>query len=320
MIADRPHPLTRDGLARRVWPFALAVLVAFVSLPFSDVRHPGLVIAAAVVVVAIALGVAIAPVERLPRRLAIAPAVALVVVAFLLREATGGLSNPVDYEVLLMLAVFWVALHGNRAELVIVVLVSAGTFVASVAIAGGGGGDWTKAVLWPTVAAIVGLHTQALVRQVTIQSRSDRLTGLANRARWEEELPRELARARRSAQPLSVALLDIDHFKRVNDVHGHAAGDRVLRDAASAWSAQLRATDLLARYGGEEFALLLHDTDVGEARHVVERIRASMPAGVTCSAGLTALREDDSAGSLVARADEALYAAKRAGRDRSASA
>ncbi len=314
--ADRPHAFAYDGVIRRVWPFALAVVVALASLPFVDVRRPALVIAAGVLVVAMVPGVAFARWERLPRCAAVVPPVVLVVVVFLLREATGGIGNPVDYEALLMLAVLWVALYGDRVELVIVVLVSAGTFAASVVIAGGGGGAWVKAVLWPTVAVIVGLRGSALVRQVTIQSRSDPLTGLANRARWEEELPREVARSRRYAHALSVAVIDIDHFKRINDRDGHAAGDRLLRDAAVAWSAQLRAGDLLARYGGEEFVLLLPGTGLAEARRVVDRVRGSTPAAVTCSAGVTELRADDWPAALVARADEALYAAKRSGRNR----
>lgn len=133
---------------------------------------------------------------------------------------------------------------------------------------------------------------------------------------WQEGLERERARAQRHDQPLCVAMLDLDHFKHFNDTHGHPAGDQLLREVAQTWRSQLRPTDILARYGGEEFALLLPTWPVQIARTVLQRLCATMPGGLTCSAGLAAFDGTETAEALVARADQALYEAKAGGRDR----
>jgi diguanylate cyclase (GGDEF)-like protein len=155
----------------------------------------------------------------------------------------------------------------------------------------------------------------ALYREVGRLARTDALTGVANRRAWDDELPVELARATRYRQPLTAALLDLDHFKAYNDRHGHQAGDRLLKAAAAAWQAKLRKTDLLARYGGEEFAVLLPDCGLGDAMEIAERLRTAQPEG-TCSIGVAAWDGQESAAELIARADLALYAAKAGGRDR----
>jgi diguanylate cyclase len=134
-------------------------------------------------------------------------------------------------------------------------------------------------------------------------------------AAWDDELPRELARAARSGQPLCVALVDLDRFKAYNDRHGHQAGDRLLKAAAAAWESRLRKTDLLARYGGEEFAVLLPDCELENAMAIADRLRTAQPEG-TCSIGVAAWDGREEAIGLVARADRALYAAKEAGRNR----
>jgi diguanylate cyclase len=123
-------------------------------------------------------------------------------------------------------------------------------------------------------------------------------------------------RARRDNVPLSVALLDLDHFKRFNDQHGHQAGDRLLKSATAAWSAVLRSTDLLCRYGGEEFGVLMPGATTEQAGEVLERLRAVTPREQTFSAGLACWDAQGISEELVARADRALYAAKAAGRDR----
>jgi diguanylate cyclase (GGDEF)-like protein/PAS domain S-box-containing protein len=145
---------------------------------------------------------------------------------------------------------------------------------------------------------------------------TDELTGLPNRRAWDLGLDRELARARRQSEVLCVALLDLDHFKRFNDEHGHQGGDSLLREAAGAWGSLLRASDLLARYGGEEFALAFPAWPMEDALVVVERLRAATPKSLTCSAGLAAWDGSESARDLVGRADAALYQAKAEGRDR----
>jgi diguanylate cyclase len=155
-----------------------------------------------------------------------------------------------------------------------------------------------------------------LVSRLEGLARTDPLTGIPNRRVWDEEVPSELERARRSGSPLCVAMLDLDHFKLYNDHNGHQAGDRVLKEVAAAWRSAVRTTDLLARYGGEEFGLLLPACTLDDAIDVVQRMRVATPDEVTCSIGLASWDFRESAADLVRRADEALYDAKASGRDR----
>jgi diguanylate cyclase (GGDEF)-like protein len=140
---------------------------------------------------------------------------------------------------------------------------------------------------------------------------TDPLTGLPNRRAFQERLAAETTRG-----PLTVCLLDVDHFKAYNDTYGHPAGDELLRDLGTAWRDLVRPGDLLARFGGEEFALLLPRCTLSEARPIVERLRHATPHGQTCSAGAACGNPAEGAESLIQRADEALYRAKRAGRAR----
>ncbi len=157
---------------------------------------------------------------------------------------------------------------------------------------------------------------EELLAKVEGMARHDALTGLPNRRLLDEQVPRELARARRGGQPLCLAIVDIDHFKAYNDAHGHLAGDELLRGCAIAWDSELRGSDLLVRYGGEEFLVLLPDTTQEEAAAVVERLRAATPRGQTCSAGIAAWDGVADIDGLISAADAALYRAKDAGRDR----
>jgi diguanylate cyclase (GGDEF)-like protein len=146
-------------------------------------------------------------------------------------------------------------------------------------------------------------------------TRTDDLTGLPNRRAWDEVLVRELAYARRHHAPLSIAMLDLDFFKRYNDEHGHIAGDRLLRHAAHTWRERLRGSDILARWGGEEFALLLPACSGEGAADIVERLRGTLLDGVTFSAGITTAGMDTLPQTLLDAADQALYTAKANGRD-----
>jgi diguanylate cyclase (GGDEF)-like protein len=163
--------------------------------------------------------------------------------------------------------------------------------------------------------AAVTLERMDLLSRLESIARTDDLTGLPNRRAWEEELPRELLRAKRETRPMCVAMIDLDHFKDYNDEHGHQAGDRLLKQAAAAWGEELRATDFLARYGGEEFALALPNCTPEQAIEVAERVRAATPEGETCSIGLATWDGGESAPSLIGRADTALYEAKHRGRN-----
>jgi diguanylate cyclase (GGDEF)-like protein len=155
----------------------------------------------------------------------------------------------------------------------------------------------------------------------------DHLTGVANRRAFVEAAELELNRNRRAPRPTALVLVDADHFKRINDRHGHAGGDAVLRHLGQLLSATFRQVDVVARVGGEEFAVLLPSSDLDAAVAVAERLRAlvaSRPvaydgAHIACtiSAGV-AVCDGDAPGldGLMKRADQALYAAKAAGRDR----
>ena len=187
--------------------------------------------------------------------------------------------------------------------------------------------EWPEKVDEPSeeLSQVIGLLSLegalALERAATLArlervARTDDLTGLANRRAWDEHLSREIARATRTGTSLAVALLDLDHFKLYNDIHGHPAGDRLLKQVASGWTRAIRATDILARYGGEEFAVALPGATEEEAMATLERMRDEMPAEQRVSAGLVFWDGAEGENGLIGRADRALYAAKAAGRDR----
>jgi diguanylate cyclase (GGDEF)-like protein len=166
----------------------------------------------------------------------------------------------------------------------------------------------------------IALERAALLARLQQSANTDELTGLPNRRAWEEQLPRELARARRERQSVCVVMLDLDRFKDFNDREGHQAGDRMLKLCASAWASQLRATDILARYGGEEFSLVLPGCALADGRVLVERLREMTPLEQTLSAGIAVWDGVEPPPALVGRADTALYEAKRTGRNRVVSA
>ena len=166
-------------------------------------------------------------------------------------------------------------------------------------------------------------------RQEREQALTDPLTGLGNRRYFDERGDGVLALARRRGRPFSVLMIDIDHFKRVNDQHGHAVGDEVLRALGNALKASLRGGDVCGRLGGEEFAVALPDEDREGAaataerlRHALERLGASSaaargPIEVTVSIGVAAYPEDgDALEALLRRADKRLFRAKQSGRNR----
>ena len=143
-----------------------------------------------------------------------------------------------------------------------------------------------------------------LVGTIRSQAITDELTGLPNRRHWYHQLDQALARARRSGQPLSILILDLDGFKEINDHQGHAAGDRLLKSVASRWAAALRTTDLLGRTGGDEFAVILELTDDAGAHEVIDRLEHALDGLHRATAGLATWDRHEDADTLVARAEE----------------
>jgi diguanylate cyclase (GGDEF)-like protein len=213
-------------------------------------------------------------------------------------------------------------LHNDIAEFCVAVLVTLGIAVTPITIL----------LAFPLVTVLQRSFRHA---QLVNASRIDSKTGLLNAGTWEREAASEVARAIRTRSPLAVALIDIDHFKAVNDAHGHLVGDRALKAISTTLTVFLREYDLVGRFGGEEFALILPQTRAVDAYRIAERIRAYIAGmlidtggepgedhvSVTVSIGVAALgaRWDTSAAShltdLLAAADVALYRAKRDGRD-----
>jgi diguanylate cyclase (GGDEF)-like protein len=167
--------------------------------------------------------------------------------------------------------------------------------------------------------AVALQHDQLLGRLAELAN-TDTLTGVGNRRSWDDRLGQLMAQARRSGAPLTVAFLDLDHFKVFNDRHGHLRGDALLSTTARRFQAQLREADVLARWGGEEFAVALPGCDGVAAAPMLERLRAAVTHRQTCSVGYATWDGFETPEQLLARADAALYDAKSTGRDRSVAA
>ncbi|HUA07392.1 MAG TPA: GGDEF domain-containing protein [Solirubrobacteraceae bacterium] len=309
--------------------------IAAALLPFALLWLPpghwkaGPLIAAALLTVVIAGMVAVAPWERLSARTRSGLVFAYLIVVALLRVA-GGTSGIAPVA---LLCVFWVGLCGTRRQLWCMLAAITVLFVLPLIIGGPADhppGAWRAAILFIAVSGLIGATGQALVARVREQhlerdrllaqlhdlAHTDPLTGLPNRRAWELELERALAHARRKDESLSLAVLDIDNFKDINDRRGHAEGDSLLIDTARRWSEVLRAEDVLARIGGDEFALLMPGCAEHDAAFVLARIRTSTPVPYSCSVGLAAWHGTETGERLLQRADAALYDAKRNGRDR----
>lgn len=180
----------------------------------------------------------------------------------------------------------------------------------------------------PVVMAtlLLSVVNARLAGQLALQASTDELTGVLNRRALREAAPPFVERSQRAGERLAVLLLDIDHFKSINDTHGHLTGDRVLRELAALLQSELRRDALITRFGGEEFALVLPVPEVAAAVRVAERLRSTIarrafetgngPLQVTASIGLTLLAGEEPLEAALQRADEALYLAKGAGRNR----
>jgi diguanylate cyclase (GGDEF)-like protein len=171
------------------------------------------------------------------------------------------------------------------------------------------------------VLRLLAAQAAAAIEHAALRTRmgslalSDSLTGVGTRRVWDDELPRELARARRGESPVSIAIVDIDHMSAFNMLRGEREGDRLIKETAAMWRGTLREVDLLARLEGTEFGVLLPGCGLGEAVEVLDRLRESTPRGQTASAGVARWDGEEPAELLVARCQDALAAAKESGRN-----
>jgi len=318
-------------MPRRLAPFGGATLLGLgLGLIGSrvDVGELGVSVVLTVALFALALTM---PWPRVPTWRRALPAFGYLLAIGILRDAAGGAGS--GLSALMLLPIFWLALYGTRAQVVAVLVATAVALYLPFVLIGAPAYPatmWRGGALLVAVGAIIGFTVYALIgrlrallaerarliEELETLAGTDPLTGVPNRRAWDDALERTMAAARRSGEPLSVVVLDVDHFKRINDEHGHQHGDRVLKTVAAAWSAELRPGDLLARIGGEEFAALLPSCDAVTASTVAERLRQAMPRGTTSSAGVAQWDGSAEAVAVLAAADEMLYRAKQAGRDR----
>jgi diguanylate cyclase (GGDEF)-like protein len=319
----------RQALGRRRWrlllPSATAAFLPFALLWLPPGRwNAGLVVAAGGLTLVIAVSGLLAPWGRLPGWAPCVPAFAYLIVVALLRAAGG----PSGVAPMVLLPVFWLALSGTRRQLWCLLVGVALVLVGPLILVGGADyppGLWRAGILFVAISGIVGVTIGSLAGRVRDQERArerllarldglahtDSLTGLANRRAWEAELETGLARARASGEPVTIALVDVDSLKAINDAYGHPEGDRLLVRVARSWSAILRPDDVLARIGGDEFAVLLPGRTEAEAADLIARLQARTPSRDRCSVGLATWHRSEPAKALMRRADEALYDAKR---------
>lgn len=251
-------------------------------------------------------------------------ALVYVVAVMLLRHSEGGSAS--GYAPLLLLPIFWTALLGDTLILALVLAAVPVALAAPIMVVGDPSypiDEWRRVVIWSIVAPAVAVTTHELVRserwalaRVSALALTDALTGCLNRRGLHEAAERERGRAARSGEPLSLAILDLDHFKDFNDSYGHEAGDDLLRDAVHAWQGALRTVDVLGRWGGEEFIVILPDASQSNAMLAIDRVRQATPRGQTCSIGVTMWAPNETLTAAVARADIGLYEAKTSGRNR----
>ena len=315
---------------RRLAPFAAAACLPYALLALPETHwHAGQLVLSIALTVLVGAAAIFGDWSRLPAWTRVLPPLGYMVALAILRSAAG--EPNLGVGALTLLPVLWLALYGSRAQLVIALAALLAFFAVPVMLAGGaaypGPGLWV-AVLFAAVAAVVGVTVHGLVDRIRAQSRerdelmarldelahTDPLTGLPNRRAWAGELERALERARRTGEPLTVAMLDLDDFKAFNDTFGHASGDRLLEQTARAWREHLRPDDIVARLGGDEFAILLPACDADDAEQLLPRLLAAAPTRQTYSIGFAQFDGSQSAADLLDAADVALYDVKHGGR------
>jgi diguanylate cyclase (GGDEF)-like protein len=244
--------------------------------------------------------------------------------ALTLMQAYSGGAGSSD-AVLVIMAILWFGLGAGEIEMLAGILVFAACCVMPMVLIGAPAYplSWGHAGLLVLVGMMIALSLRAVTRELeTLAQRFaqeavvDDLTGLLNRRGWRYTAPRELARAARSGNPITLVTLDLDNFKELNDELGHAEGDRALSDTAERIRATLRAGDVVARLGGDEFVALLTNSTLAGSLTAVDRLRASTPNREAFSAGVAVWDRREDLSALLHRSDVALYAAKEAGAGR----
>jgi diguanylate cyclase (GGDEF)-like protein len=288
-----------------------AVGAILASLPFSHYSHRSLaVLLIAAGVATIVTCVEFMMIDRLPAwSIHIDILVGVVFVSVL---AAVGPSAHVNFAVLYIWIAVFAALNFRP---IVASLHIASVGVAYAVVLAVGSGVPNPATDWMSIfgsATILSAVAYGLVGMLRRTSREDPLTRMANRRSWDERIDEELERARRNKTPLSIAVIDIDNLKVVNDREGHQAGDLLLRKFADEWGGTIRGGgDFMARLGGDEFGLLAPGSDGIGIRRVVERLDAIFPNGVSCSIGVATWNGTETAADLFRRADEAMYKIKR---------
>ena len=241
----------------------------------------------------------------------------------LMQSYSGGVAS--GYAVLSMMAMVWFGLQAGDRELAVALVVFAACCYLPMMVFGPPAYEvsWGHATVLLAIGCTVAASLRALSRQVHLHTRRlqqeatiDDLTGLLNRRGWRQAAAQELARAGRTGLPVTLAMLDLDGLKLVNDRAGHAAGDRLLADTGQRIRETLRAGDVVARVGGDELAAMLSNTTVDGAVAVVERLRERTPPHAAFSAGIALWDGHQPLEDLLYRADRALYSAKAQGGDR----
>ena len=317
MTEQHPHRPLDSGALRRVFPFAAAAILGVATLIVPSAQHDkdlvtlGLGLTAALIAACLIL-----PWRRLPAVCQSGPPFVYFAVVLILRHAEGGAASGMCP--LLMIPYFWISLYGSRKQLAVATVTAAAVLTVPILLIGLPQypvTEWRRAIIWVSIVPVMGYAIRELVERVESLARTDSLTGALNRRAWDDELDRSIARALRLNEPLTLTLLDLDHFKEYNDTHGHLAGDELLRATVQAWQSSARCTDLIARYGGEEFAILMPSTDITAADITITRLLRCVPELQTVSAGIAEWDGNETATDLMRRADSAMYRAKRNGRN-----
>ena len=313
----------REGLLARTAPFIAVAVGQAATVAFQDGVDRTRLVQGFVAIGVLIVGIFCVPWGRLPRWTdAIIPLAFFVAIA-LLRDAAGGRSSAVGS--LVLLPVVWFALFATGREVVAGVIGALAVFALPALLIGGANyprTEFDRGFNLLLVASMIGFVVHRLVvarasltAELARLADTDHLTGLPNRGAWIRKLDQAVTLASRSNQPLCVAIFDMDGLKAINDSGGHAAGDLAITGAASAWAAAAPPLAMIARLGGDEFGLILPGFDVTSATAEVDALRrAALP--YASSVGLAQYTAPESARVLLGRADEALYAAKEGGRQR----